>query len=100
MLTVWPESTGRITFMSFRVERLHRLAMARRIAAAMAVSFALLTIVLAASAAGVQDKSGPGKDSKDAKGKVGVVLNEPGACQGYTLLAPLQSTKTYLLDLQ
>src|SRR5580704_15776527 len=97
MLTVWPESTGRITFMSCRVERLHQLAMARRIAAALAVPFALWTVVLAASAVGAQDKSGPGKDSKS---KVGVVLNEPGACQGYTLLAPLQSTKTYLLDLQ
>jgi hypothetical protein len=32
--------------------------------------------------------------------KAGLVLNTPGACPGYTLLAPLGSTKTYLIDLQ
>jgi hypothetical protein len=30
--------------------------------------------------------------------KVGVQVNEPDAFQGYTLIAPLQSTKTYLVD--
>ncbi|HEV3115653.1 MAG TPA: hypothetical protein VGY58_01290, partial [Gemmataceae bacterium] len=32
--------------------------------------------------------------------KVGVQVNKPGACPGYTLVFPLQSTKTYLIDMQ
>jgi hypothetical protein len=31
---------------------------------------------------------------------VGVLVNEPNASQGYTLIAPLQSAKTYLIDMQ
>jgi hypothetical protein len=34
------------------------------------------------------------------KSKLGVVVNEPGAFQGYTLVFPLQSKKTYLVDMQ
>ncbi|HZU34881.1 MAG TPA: aryl-sulfate sulfotransferase [Gemmataceae bacterium] len=43
-----------------------------------------------------QDKTTPAK----AKSKVGLVLNDPRACQGYTLLAPLNSKNTYLIDMQ
>ncbi len=32
--------------------------------------------------------------------KLGVLVNEASALQGYTLVAPLQSTKTYLIDMQ
>src|SRR5262249_21424226 len=32
--------------------------------------------------------------------KVGLSINDPKAFQGYTLIAPLSSTKTYLLDMQ
>ncbi len=32
--------------------------------------------------------------------KVGVMVNEPSAYQGYTLVAPLQSKMTYLVDMQ
>jgi hypothetical protein len=32
--------------------------------------------------------------------KVGLSVNEAGAFQGYTILAPMASTKTYLLDMQ
>jgi hypothetical protein len=31
---------------------------------------------------------------------LGVVVNEPDACEGYTLVFPLSSTKTYLIDMQ
>ena len=41
------------------------------------------------------DRSG----SKD-KAKVGVQVDKPGAFQGYTLVFPLLSTKTYLTDMQ
>jgi Arylsulfotransferase (ASST) len=38
--------------------------------------------------------------AKDANRKVGLLSNEPGAFQGYTLISPLLSTTTYLLDMQ
>jgi hypothetical protein len=38
--------------------------------------------------------------SKGAKAKLGVQVNKPEAFQGYTLVFPLQSTKTYLIDMQ
>jgi hypothetical protein len=58
---------------------------------------------------GVQDKSGPAKGGEGAAkkektnptpAKLGLLLNDPKAFQGYTLLAPLDSTSTYLLDMQ
>src|SRR5437899_7753840 len=33
-------------------------------------------------------------------GKPGLSLNDPKAFQGYTLFAPLSSTKTYLIDMK
>jgi hypothetical protein len=58
---------------------------------------------------GVQDKTGPAKGGDGAAkkektnptpAKLGLLLNDPQAFQGYTLLAPLDSTSTYLLDMQ
>jgi hypothetical protein len=58
---------------------------------------------------GVQDKTkpAPSGDGASKKGKpnptpakLGLLLNDPKAFQGYTLLAPLDSTSTYLLDMQ
>jgi hypothetical protein len=42
------------------------------------------------------------KKEKDAPPpvKLGLSLNDPKACQGYTLLSPMNSTKTYLIDMQ
>src|SRR5438552_456055 len=40
------------------------------------------------------------KSSARPTPNVGVLVNEPSASQGYTLIAPLQSTKTYLMDMQ
>src|SRR6516165_6812998 len=34
------------------------------------------------------------------KAKSGVMVNEPGAFQGYTLIFPRQSKRTYLIDMQ
>src|SRR5437867_4449486 len=45
----------------------------------------------------------PQKDNEPAKvtkRKVGVQQNEPGAYQGYTLISPLASKITYLIDMQ
>jgi hypothetical protein len=57
--------------------------------------------VLALLALGVATVGGaaPDKAAPDAP-KRGLILNDPRALQGYTLLAPIQSTKTYLLDMQ
>jgi hypothetical protein len=41
-----------------------------------------------------------GEPPKDAKDKGGLLLNDPRACPGYTLLAPTTSKHTYLMDLQ
>jgi hypothetical protein len=58
---------------------------------------------------GVQDKTktaasggGAAKQNKPnpTPAKRGLLLNDPKALQGYTLLAPLDSTNTYLLDMQ
>jgi hypothetical protein len=38
--------------------------------------------------------------SADPKAQLGVVVNDPKAFQGYTLVFPLSSTKTYLIDMQ
>ena len=63
-------------------------------------AFALALLVLAAAAAGgaAQDKD-KGK-SEQAKPKLGLLVNEPNACKGYTLLAPSNSTTTYLIDME
>ncbi len=42
---------------------------------------------------------GPGPKAAPAP-KLGLHVNEPGALQGYTLVAPMNSTKTYLIDMQ
>ena len=50
-----------------------------------------------------QDK---GKDAPEkakpqpAKVKLGLVINDPKACKGYTLLAPTNSTNSYLIDME
>lgn len=52
---------------------------------------------------GKQSQSDPRTDKEKAtvpKAKTGLLVNDPRACQGYTLLAPIMSTKTYLLDMQ
>ena len=75
------------------------------------VSTAGLTLLLACgvitypvTAQTPKDKEAPAK-GKDAKGKetpvkLGLSINLPKAFQGYTLLAPLKATTTYLLDMQ
>jgi hypothetical protein len=64
---------------------------------AIALAAALGTLVLATpngTAQKPQDKGGA------PQAKVGLSINDPGAFQGYTLIAPLMSTKAYLIDMQ
>lgn len=75
-------------------------------------SMIVLTVTLAAlvgvanpgKAQKPQDKAEQAKGDaaapKSATAKVGLSVNDPRAYQGYTLLAPLMSTKTYLIDMQ
>src|SRR5437660_451720 len=62
----------------------------------------LLGILALAVSAAQQDGGKQAKvpDEPAAKAKVGLSVNDARACQGYTLLAPMQSTKTYLIDNQ
>jgi hypothetical protein len=56
-----------------------------------------------------KDQPGPAKskdvaakpgDAKTAPVKLGLSINEPKALQGYTLISPFDSTKTFLVDMQ
>lgn len=83
-----------------------------RIVAALLLLAALRSPALAqdAKSPAVQDKPKPAATSNDAavkkeeakpaSVKLGLSINDPRAFQGYTLLAPLDSVNTYLLDMQ
>ena len=43
---------------------------------------------------------GVDEPAKQSAVKLGLSINDPKAFQGYTLLAPMMSTKTYLLDME
>jgi hypothetical protein len=53
-----------------------------------------------ARGAAPQDARGGRGQGQPENRPLGLVKNEPGAFQGYTLLAPIQSTTTYLVDMQ
>jgi hypothetical protein len=93
--------------MGLRMKRPAGVASQARSAIALAV--ALGTLVLALSQGKAQappDKAAPpqgkrgAEASKSAAPKVGLSVNDRRAYQGYTLVAPLMSTKTYLIDMQ
>src|SRR5262249_38224374 len=54
----------------------------------------VLVLLMSSSAQSPVDAQAPPKQ------KLGVQINKPNAFQGYTLVFPLQSTKTYLIDMQ
>lgn len=65
--------------------------------------FALFAVAITPTAAGAD---GPAPKSVEARRDTrstpghGLQLNAPGAFQGYTLVAPLNSTKTWLIDME
>ncbi|HWY86306.1 MAG TPA: aryl-sulfate sulfotransferase [Gemmataceae bacterium] len=66
----------------------------------MALTLALWALGVAPShAQPAKDKDGPPKDKQPAV-KLGLSINDPRALQGYTVLAPLKSSKTYLIDMK
>ncbi len=65
-----------------------------------AVAFAVLLIFVVVSQPDRAFADNPPAKNTDAKAQRGVVVNDPKAFQGYTLVFPLSSTKTYLIDMQ
>lgn len=65
-----------------------------RIALTMTFALAVMLLGVALDSA-AQDKA---KDK--GKTKTGLLVNEPGACKGYTLIAPAFSNNTYLVDME
>ena len=66
--------------------------------------------ILVFSTAAVWGQSGPANPGDGGRGdrnrpgqpraKPGLAVNDPKVLQGYTLLAPMQSNKTYLIDME
>src|SRR4029453_4559433 len=84
--------------MMCHLERPWRFALRGGVATTLA--FAFFTLSVLGSPVGAQ----PGKDKDEPpKGKeapkLGVTINDPKALQGYTLLSPLLTKKTYLIDM-
>src|SRR5438874_1803407 len=63
-----------------------------------------VTLTMMAFATGLVLGQNPGlKDgqpSKEAKGKVGLTVNDPRAFNGYTMFSPGKQKKTFLIDMQ
>jgi hypothetical protein len=58
----------------------------------------MLAVAAEAQAQDAGDK--PKEPADKGKPKTGLLLNEPGACKGYTLIASTFSTSTYLVDME
>src|SRR5262245_42955087 len=90
---------GVVVPMRLRLERICRRAGA-------AVAMAALTLATACAVMAATDdapapKTGDATPPKKiASPKLGLQLNDPKAFQGYTLVAPLNGKKTYLIDMQ
>jgi hypothetical protein len=65
----------------------------RRAGAAVAVAMAGVLGAVEAQRPAPTDRQGPATEG------VGLVRNDPGAYEGYTLLSPLQSRTTFLIDM-
>jgi hypothetical protein len=83
--------------MGFYTEGRARRAPSVSVAAVLALTLCVLAIPVAWVQA--QPPAPAAAPAKDANPKLGLLVNEPKAFQGYTLLAPM-STKTYLIAMQ
>jgi hypothetical protein len=63
-------------------------------------SIALLLLALLIIPARAAAPDDPNPPPKQPKAEVGLLVHSPAAQQGYTLLAPMNSNNTYLIDLQ
>ena len=97
--------------MRSRTGRMAHLATKVSVAATMAMVLAMLGAMLPRVSAGLSPADEPapdkvkatttpkGEPSKPAPAKVGLLLNDSRAFQGYTLIAPMFSKTTYLIDM-
>jgi hypothetical protein len=97
--------------MRTRTRRTAHLATKASVAATMALVLAMLATMLPRASAGLSPADEPapdqvkakmtteGEPSKPAPAKVGLILNDPRAFPGYTLIAPMFSKTTYLIDI-
>jgi hypothetical protein len=84
--------------MKWHIDLSGRLALQAPPAKAVILGLWMLAALAAQVEAGApQDRAQPSKQSTP---KLWLLLNEPKAFQGYTLVAPLVSTKTYLIDMR
>jgi hypothetical protein len=94
--------------MRSRTERVARLATKISVAATMALMLSMLGAILPLASAGLSPADEPVPEkvkanpapTKPAPAKVGLLLNDARAFQGYTLIAPMFSKTTYLIDMQ
>ena len=59
----------------------------------------VLIVLISAIAAGWAQNPAPATEDGPSVAGVGLIRNDPGAFQGYTLVSPLQSTRTFLIDM-
>ena len=99
--------------MRSRTERMAHLATKVSVAATMAMVLTSLGVLLPRVSAGLSPAHEPAPDkvqaktgcpkgdepTKPAPAKVGLLLNDSRAFQGYTLIAPMFSKTTYLIDM-
>jgi len=66
----------------------------------LAAILGLVTLTAGGGRTPAQPPKGDGKQPKGPQAKPGVSLNDAKALKGYTLVAPLNSTKAYLIDME
>ena len=95
--------TRRSDFMRSWIERMPHLAKKVSVMATVALVLSMLGTILPLAAAGLSMADDPAPEkvkAKPAPAKVGLLLNDSRAFQGYTLIAPMFSKTTYLIDMQ
>jgi Arylsulfotransferase (ASST) len=94
--------------MGWRMERSNRWAILHTLAAALIVALVVLSVTALQGGPQGDDKPAKGNDGtpsskveakKGAPVKPGLLINDPRAFQGYNLMGPLASSRTYLFDM-
>jgi hypothetical protein len=96
--------------MMIRIKPMTYLALQSGVMMTVATALAMLGVSAGRDGAGAaaaveppqaKPEAGPGgKRDGRARAELGLLVNKPGAEPGYTLIAPLNSKKTYLVDMQ
>jgi hypothetical protein len=86
--------------MRLHSDRNRHRAGANVVAAALSLATAAVAVVAARDDVSAQKKGDAVPSKKVGPPKLGILLNDPRAFPGYTLVAPLNGKKTYLIDMQ